>query len=174
MSRRFVDITGERYGRLIVLRHVGFAENHQSLWECQCDCGKTHIVPKKSLTGGGTKSCGCLRSERTKIGCTKHGMITHSKRAKIYDVWVAMKQRCTNPNNKYYRRYGGRGIRVCQEWINDFKAFYDWSIANGYSEGLHLDRIDNDGSYSPDNCHWITNQENQKNKTHNNQYTVCK
>lgn len=174
MSRRFIDITDEEYGRLTVLKHVGFEKYGQSLWECQCSCGNIKVIHKKSLTSGATQSCGCLRSERTRERSTKHGMITHTKRTKLYDVWVSMKQRCNNPKNKFYHRYGGRGIKVCDEWTDDYKLFYDWSTTNGYYEGLHIDRIDNDKGYLPSNCRWITNEENQKNKTQNNQHTINK
>lgn len=98
---------------------------------------------------------------------TKHG----KKNTKLYPVWCAMKERCYNTNNKKYSRYGGRGIVVCDEWKDDFQSFYDWSIANGYREGLTIDRIDNNGNYEPANCRWLTRAEQNRNYSRNHLIT---
>lgn len=96
-----------------------------------------------------------------------HGM----RRTKIYKVWCSMKERCQNPHNKRYPRYGGRGIAVCPEWSNSFKAFYEWASAAGYSEGLSIDRVDNDKGYSPDNCRWATRKVQNRNYSRNHMIT---
>lgn len=96
------------------------------------------------------------------------GKTTHGKRhTRIYKTWTDMKSRCLNPNRPKYKRYGGRGITICEEWLNSFEAFYDWAMANGYREDLTIDRIDNDGNYEPSNCRWITLAEQAANKSTN-------
>ena len=91
-------------------------------------------------------------------------MTHHQSGTKLYDVWCAAKARCNNPKNKNYKHYGGRGIKVCDEWENSFQAFYEWAMANGYKEGLSIDRIDNDGNYEPANCRWVTQEEQCNNR----------
>ena len=98
--------------------------------------------------------------------------ITHRMSyTRLYRIWADMKNRCLNPNLSKYRRYGGRGIQVCDEWLNDFQAFCDWSMANGYREDLTIDRIDNDGNYCPENCRWATQTVQQNNKSSNHLLT---
>lgn len=99
----------------------------------------------------------------------QHGqsVSNNGKRHELYVKWTQMKQRVTNPNHDHYKYYGARGIKICDEWIHNFKAFYDWAIANGWKEGLQIDRIDNDGDYSPENCRFVTQAENQRNRTNN-------
>lgn len=166
----FVDMTGERYGKLVVLKR-GKRNDKRGLyeWICQCDCGNIKSVVGKDMKNGNTNSCGCMSSrnfagERTKT----HGMSND----KLYNVWRSMKSRCTLPSQKSYKDYGGRGITVCEEWVNDFVCFYEWSVDNGYKDGLTIDRIDNDGNYEPTNCKWSTRTEQQKNKRNTKLYTV--
>lgn len=106
------------------------------------------------------QSCGCIRKENTASMFKKHGC----RNSKLYAVYCTMKARCSNPNSDKYKYYGARGISLCKEWLDDFKSFYDWSIANGYKEGMSIDRIDSDGNYEPSNCRWvcITTQANNK------------
>jgi hypothetical protein len=99
---------------------------------------------------------------------TSHGLMAHP----TYNAWRSMKTRCSNPSNHAYHRYGGRGVAVCEEWINDFQAFYDWSIENGWEDGLSIDRIDNDGGYSPDNCRWATRVEQTGNRSTNRKAVI--
>lgn len=165
---RFIDLTGKRFGKLTVLERAPKQHYKGVHWICQCECGNTAIVSSSDLKSGSTNSCGCLRKERmseyNKINRTKHG----KSHLKIYDVWYGMIKRCTNADNKDYPRYGGRGVKVFDEWLN-FESFYEWSMSNGYKEDLELDRINNDGNYEPSNCKWVT-RKIQNNNRCNNKY----
>ena len=161
------SIIGKRFGRLVVvkLHHVG--KNKGTWWECKCDCGNTKVVFRGGLTSGDTSSCGCYRNEHKKEFAKKHGLSCHP----LYSTWSGMIQRCTNKNAKNYYRYGGRGICVCKDWLEDFEKFYTWAMNNGYSSDLTLDRIDNSNGYSPDNCRWSTKIEQQNNTRRNHNVT---
>ena len=150
------EIEGQRFGRLIAEAWIP----GRNRWLCSCDCGAVKEVLTHSLTSGTTRSCGCLRREVSAKRATKHGFYGEKLRA----VWNMMKQRCYNPNQRDYHYYGGRGIRVCDGWLNDYLAFRTWAFASGYEEGLTIDRIDTYGNYEPENCRWITIQEQQKNR----------
>jgi len=151
---RFIDLTGNRYGNLVVMRKSDDGKS-PIRWICHCDCGNETIVQGGNLKNGHTQSCGCMISESN----TKHGQWG----TKLYYVYHTMKQRCYNPKAAHYSDYGGRGITICEEWLDDFETFYTWAILNGYEEGLSIDRIDNDLGYSPDNCRW----ENQSAQLYN-------
>lgn len=153
---------GERFGKLLISQkhHV---EEGRVYYLCDCDCGNTVIVQYSHLISGNTKSCGCLQKDLTSKRFTKHNNSTHP----LYGVWTMMKQRCYNQNNKSYKNYGARGIKVCSEWKNDFDAFYKWSINNGYEHKLTIERLNVDGDYCPSNCTWVT-QEHQQNNRRNN------
>lgn len=145
---RVKDMTGQRFGRLRVL---GFDHldsiNSSAYWKCICDCGTEVITRGSCLRTGVTKSCGCLARELSSTRNRTHGC----RNTSLYHVWIDMKQRCMNPNQVDYPRWGGRGIKVCDEWVDSFESFKDWAIKNGYVEGLTLDRIHVDGGYSPEN-----------------------
>lgn len=157
----FKNLTGKKFGRLTVVKHVGSDRNNQALWLCDCDCGNEHIVTGHSLLRGAVKSCGCLKNDLSSARLKIHG----KSNTRLYDIWTAMKQRCYNKRHSHYLNYGGRGITICDEWKTDFKNFYCWAIANGYSDSLTIDRINNDGNYEPSNCRWITNFEQQQKRT---------
>ena len=164
----FSDLTGERFGRLVVIERVGTDRNKKPLWKCRCDCGNTTIVTPQPLKEGRIKSCGCLHQERMNAGNIKHG----KRYSRLYKIWVGISQRTNNEKNPSYKHYGGRGICVCDEWLNDFQAFYDWSVTNGYNDNLTLDRIDNDGNYEPSNCRWATQKEQMNNTRVNRLITL--
>lgn len=164
---KLVDMSGERYGRLTVIERgepvVGKDGRTRTRWVCKCDCGNTTLVLRENLLSGITKSCGCLRRETSSIVNMSHGL----RRTRLYSIWTNMCTRCNNPNNPRYSDYGGRGICVCPEWDDDFMAFNNWAYANGYSDDLTLDRMDNDGDYEPSNCRWVSYKE-QNNNTRKN------
>lgn len=154
-----IDLTGQRFGRLMVVRYAGRSRGKKNLWLCKCDCGNEKVVAVDKLHSGNTKSCGCLQRE-----VHRKCRMTHGKSdTKLYLVWREMITRTENQNAERYGIYGGRGISICGEWHNDFQLFYDWAIQNGYKEGLTIDRIDVNGNYEPDNCRWITPYEQSRN-----------
>ena len=159
---RPVDITGQRFGRLVALHPTSRRRSGKVMWLCQCDCGNTTFSTSNNLKSGGTRSCGCLYRETVGDAHRKHGMTG----TRIYRIWKAMRNRCLNVNNKNYKQYGGRGINICDEWLDDdgFLNFYEWSMKHGYADNLTIDRIDVNGDYTPNNCRWITQHEQTRNK----------
>jgi len=148
------DLTGNKYGRLVVLSRSGKNKHGQSLWLCRCDCGKEKVISSVSLKGGRSNSCGCLQKESR----IKHG----KHKTPTYNSWDSMIQRCENPKTPKYTLYGGRGIKVCDSW-HEFKNFFE-DMGERPSTEYSLERVDNNGNYEPGNCKWATQIEQCRNR----------
>jgi hypothetical protein len=167
MSRIFTNLSGQKFGRLTVLKlDESIVNKKHKRYVCKCDCGNTKSITAEHLKDGHIKSCGCFKLEKclSNIPNTywqkKHGMSMH----KLFDIYSGMKQRCYNKNNHAYKNYGGRGIKVCDEWVNNSKMFFEWALSSGYSNSLSIDRIDNDGNYEPSNCRWSSHKFQTRNR----------
>lgn len=156
------DLTGMKFGRLTVLEYDSTV-NGKAYWKCICDCGKCKITLGTSLVRGDTKSCGCLWAETILKSNTRHSFSRRNGDQHIRNIHRGMLERCCNPKNIQYKNYGGRGIRVCDEW-HDLKIFGEWATSNGCEHGLQIDRVNNDGNYEPSNCRFATPEINANNR----------
>ena len=163
------DLTGQKFGRLTVIRRDGSDKFGKPMWLCECDCGSITSVGSRLLIIGRVRSCGCLRIETTTANRSTHGL----SKTKTHNEWCGMKQRCYNPKSKRYEHYGGRGIQVCDSWKNDFTKFHnDVAKLPHFNEpGYTLDRINNDGDYEPMNVRWANDVIQQNNKRTNHRLT---
>lgn len=160
---RFVDLSGQKFGRWTVISYVGHRK-----WNCRCTCGTERVVQGTHLKSGASKSCGCYNHDSLIERNTTHGQ----NKTPLHYLWLGINNRCSNPNFKQFKDYGGRGIQVCDEWKKDFVAFRDWCLSNGYKKGLSIDRIDNDKGYSPDNCRFVDRITQNNNKRSNHKISV--
>lgn len=168
------ELFGKTFGRLTVVKrcenYVSPKGTTRTNWLCECSCGNKIKVTADKLKSGNTQSCGCLRNEKTIQRSYKHG----ERHSRLYGIYYAMLNRCNNKNSVNYMNYGGRGITVCREWQgeNGFVNFAEWSLSNGYSDELSIDRRDVNGNYEPDNCKWSTKYEQMNNTTRNKFVTI--
>lgn len=163
------DLTGKTFERLYVVRKAGSyvspCGEKEPTWECICSCGKTVYVRGSMLRSGRQKSCGCYSANQAHDRAFKHGFCDKER---LYRVWGLMRNRCNNPKSSHYDLYGGRGVRVCDEW-DSYLNFREWALNHGYNDSLTIDRIDPDGDYCAENCRWVS-QKVQCNNKRNNHY----
>lgn len=162
---RIIDMTGQTYGRLTVLR-MAASKDGRAMWECVCTCGRHTITSGYALRSGMAKSCTCLQKDKARARLKTHGMSDTN----LYHTWVNMRKRCESKSSQDYQHYGGRGISVCTEW-HDPIVFISWALSSGYKNGLTIDRIDNDGNYCPSNCRWVNRKMQARNTRRNNLLT---
>jgi len=159
---RRLELSGQRFGRLVAIRNIGIDAHGRSMWACRCDCG-TDISVAASVLKRKQLSCGCLVVDMA----TKHGGSDHP----LYKTWASMIERCESPDNKSYHRYGGRGIKVCKRWRKNFGAWLD-DMGERPSRKHSVDRIDPNGNYEPSNCRWASAIEQQRNRSNNLLVTI--
>lgn len=158
-----LNVVGQKFGRLEVVEFVG-RKNNSSWFRCVCECGGETTTTSNNLMRGHTVSCGCVNIEKFIERSFKHGI---SGEHPLFISWIGMRNRCSYKKHNRYKHYGGKGIKVCDEWKDDFKAFYDWALENGWQEGLSIERKENELDYCPSNCKFATIQEQSRNRTSN-------
>lgn len=175
MDKRIKDMTGERFGRWVVL-YYAYSKNRKTYWHCRCDCGTERDIRLDTVKNRENASCGCYHSEVMRS--LDHSKMKHGSHGfggtRLNIIWQKLRQRCLNKNHTAYHNYGGRGIKICDEWLSletGFLSFREWALSHGYRDDLTLDRINNDGNYEPSNCRWATKIE-QANNTRKNHIVV--
>lgn len=151
-----IQLKNQKFGRWTVISKV---EDSKLLWVCKCSCGNTKNVRYQSLLHGISKSCGCLHKELASKANKTHG----GSKTRLYSIWYDMRRRIYNVKNKEYHNYGGRGIKICKEWLK-YEVFRDWALSNGYTDVLSIERKNFNGNYCPKNCTWIPMNEQGLNR----------
>ena len=164
------DISNQTFGYLTALHIVGTNKWKNKLWLCRCTCGNEKIFPQGKLVQGRATNCGCKTTQLKRKAASKHG-ITAGGKPRTFIIWCGMKARCNNPKSVSYKSYGARGIEVCDEWMV-FENFHKWALANGYEDGLEIDRIDANANYCPSNCRWVTPHFNRTHQRKHRKGTV--
>lgn len=159
---KLIDLTGRRFGRLVVVERGANRKNGSARWVCKCDCGRITVVNAYHLKSGHTTSCGCFHNENAAFIMEKHLMCN----TRIYQIWAGIKKRTTHTSCKDSKYYVKKGVDICEAW-NEFEVFYQWAIENGYDDNLTIDRIDGSRGYSPENCRWVTQKVQCNNKSNN-------
>ena len=163
------DLTERRFEKLVALNFSHKDKNRKTYWDFRCDCGEIKTLRSDSVKNGSIKSCGCIKKAQDYYNLNIHKRLdTTIEIDETYETlarrYAAMKTRCYDAHSEPYKNYGGRGIKVCEEWLYSFKNYYEWCISHGYRKDLEIDRIDNDGDYEPSNCRFVTRKENVNNR----------
>lgn len=173
MKHKSLEIN-KKYERLTVnslfLKKVG--SQNKTFAICKCECGKETVQVATSIIQGRIKSCGCYKAEKASERTLERNLTHNKSYSRLYRIFAAIKTRCYNPRSTAYKNYGGRGVQVYEDWIQNFESFYNWSINNGYEENLSIDRIDVNGNYEPLNCRWVDEKTQSRNRRNNRQDTV--
>lgn len=160
-----MDLIGLKFGKLLVIEKTNekAKNNKEYKYRCLCDCGNEVLVRGSNLKSGNSKTCGCVRIKNS----TAMSKSYRKRNIRIYNIYQNMKQRCYNPNYREYKHYGGKGVVICDEWLNDYVKFYNWALENGYRDDLSIDRINNNGIYEPSNCSRFSSSNNNRNNYSN-------
>lgn len=158
------DLSDRQFGMLKVIERTKNGKDGATRYLCECACGNRKIVRSKHLKSGAVDNCGCKRVKRMRETKLRNGSMYGGCGTRLYRIYSCMKDRCYNKSRERYADYGGRGITVCDEWLDSFEAFRDWALNNGYRDDLSIDRIENDKSCSPENCRWVTVKEQNNNR----------
>lgn len=168
---KFIDLTGKKFGRLIVIKRVKNNYFGVVYWLCKCDCGNFKTIRGNNLKSGKTQSCGCLQKEKAKnIGENKRKY--KKEYLSLRCIFKGIKNRCYNKKSNNYNRYGAKGISICKKWLDNPLSFCEWALQNGYKKGLTIDRIDTNGKYEPNNCRWVDYTTQCRNRKNSLTFTI--